>query len=204
MKKNRRRHHDTEPVSAPPSSPPPRARRRSQRDDEPVPASPASQTGPPVVGALSGQLPPAAAPAAGTIVTEAGHYLRQVARDDAPTRFGTPAGEVDESARRVWQIAFGLAARRRFEPDTALAEISRTVAAAVREHAAAALPMLAAEMLVRAALGESVPTDEIDTDVRVAVHLLLFASLTDELALGDAELDAMIAEAERSADPVAV
>jgi len=35
--------------------------------------------------------------------------------------------------------------------------------------------------------------------VLIAVHLLLFASLADELALGDAELDAIIAEAEEKA-----
>ena len=226
MKKNRRRsHRDFEPVSAPPAAPEEepepdpvttmaKSRRRSLRDQEPPPASPEADERP-AVGALSGQLPPGTVREAGVIATEAGHYLRRAARDDAPSRLGTPpglgtpaglgtsAGEIDGSARRVWEIAFGLAARRRFEPDTALAEISRTVATAVHEHAAAALPMLAAEMLVRAALGEPVPTDEIDADVLVAVHLLLFASLTDELALGDAELDAMIAEAERSADLVA-
>jgi hypothetical protein len=157
---------------------------------------------PPAMGALSGQLPPGTVRGAGLIVTEAGHYLRQAARDDAPSRFGSPAGQVDESARRVWEIAFGLAVRRRFEPDSALAEISRTVAAAVHEHAAAGLPILDAEMLLRTALGETVPTGDIDEGVLVGVHLLLFASLVDELALVDAELDALIAEAEEKASLV--
>jgi len=106
---------------------------------------------------------------------------------------------VDESARRVWEIAFGLMVRRRFEPDAALAEISRTVATAVRGHAAAGLAILDAEMLLRAALGETVPVGDIDVSVVIAVHLLLFASLADELALGDPELDAIIAEAEEEA-----
>jgi hypothetical protein len=136
---------------------------------------------------------------AGLIVTDAGRYLRQAARDEAPARFGSPAGAVDESARRVWEIAFGLMVRRRFEPDAALAEISRTVATAVHDHAAAGLPILDAEMLLRAALGETVPVGDIDEGVLTAVHLLLFASLADELALGDAELDAIIAEAEEKA-----
>ncbi|GAA2614143.1 hypothetical protein [Paractinoplanes durhamensis] len=152
------------------------------------------------VGALSGQLPPGTTRQAGEIHTDAGRYLRQAARDDAPARYGTPAGDVDESARRVWEIAFGLVVRRRFEPDSPLAEISRTVALAVHEHASAALPMLDAEMLVRHALGEIVPIGDIDGGIRLAVHLLLFASIADELALGEQELDAIIADAEEKAD----
>jgi hypothetical protein len=159
---------------------------------------------PPAMGALSGQLPPGTVREAGVIATEAGRYLRQAARDEAPSRFGSPAGEVDDSARRLWEIAFGLVVRRRFEPDTALAEISRTVATAVHEHAAAGMPILEAEMLVRSALGEIVPVGDIDGGVLIAVHLLLFASLADELALGDAELDQIIAEAEEKNALVAV
>jgi hypothetical protein len=173
-------------------------RRRSPFGD----SSPAEGEQPresPVVGALSGQLPPGVSGGSGTIVTDAGRYLRQAARDEAPSRFGSPAGDVDESARRVWQIAFGLMVRRRFEPDAALAEISRTVAMAVHDHAAAGLAILDAEMPVRAALGEAVPVGDIDEGVLIAVHLLLFASLADELALGNPELDAIIAEAEEQA-----
>ena len=69
----------------------------------------------------------------------------------------------------------------------------------MHDHAAAALPVLDAEMLVRDALGEPVPTDDLDPGVLVGVHLLLFASLADELALGDGELDGIIAEAEEKA-----
>lgn len=150
----------------------------------------------PAAGALSGQLPHGADRRAGEVSTAAGRYLRQAARDDAPAKYGEPTGEVDDSARRVWEIAFGLVVRRRFDPETPLAEISRTVATAVHEHAAAALPMLDAEMLVRHALGELVPVGDLDGGCLVAVHLLLFASIADELALGDEELDAIIAEAE--------
>ncbi|WP_433370224.1 hypothetical protein ACQPZX_45110 [Actinoplanes sp. CA-142083] len=177
------------------------SRRRSRRSGttdaraEDTAQSPAQ----PAVGALSGQLPPGTLREIGVIGTEAGRYLRQAARDEAPSRFGSPAGEIDDSARRVWEIAFGLVVRRRFEPGTALAEISRTVATAVHDHAAAGLPILDAEMLVRAALDEIVPVGDIDGGVLVAVHLLLFASLADELALGDAELDQIIAEAEEKA-----
>jgi hypothetical protein len=131
--------------------------------------------------------------------TNAGDYLRAAAGDEAPARFGTPPGPVDDYARRVWQNAFGMAVRRRFEPGTPLAEISRTVATAVHVHEAAALPAIDAEMLVRAELGETVPVGELDPAVLVGVHLLLFASLADELALGDGELDDLVTEAERLA-----
>jgi hypothetical protein len=203
VKKNRRRspYGGDEPAPEAPvvtmEPEEPRSRRRSRWGEPEQPARPQHQQ--PAAGSLSGQLPSGVAGGVGVIGTEAGRYLRQAARDEAPSRFGSPAGEVDESARRVWEIAFGLVVRRRFEPEAALAEISRTVAMAVHEHAAAGLPILDAEMLLRAALGETVPVGDIDVSVVIAVHLLLFASLADELALGDGELDAIIAEAEEKA-----
>jgi hypothetical protein len=198
--KNRRRSRMEPPVADEPDEPgeqpaAERGRRRLHRAGD----DPERPQESPVIGALSGQLPPGVSGGSGAIGTDAGRYLRQAARDEAPSRFGSPAGAVDESARRVWEIAFGLMVRRRFEPDAALAEISRTVATAVHDHAAAGLPILDAEMLLRAALGEAVPVGDIDEGVLIAVHLLLFASLADELALGDAELDAIIAEAEEKA-----
>jgi hypothetical protein len=51
-------------------------------------------------------------------------------------------------------------------------------------------------MLVRDAVGEPVPTDEISAPVVIATHVLMFASLAEELALTDAELDALIEDAE--------
>ncbi|GAA0541363.1 hypothetical protein GCM10010172_23390 [Paractinoplanes ferrugineus] len=170
-----------------------RGRRRSAPDAGTAAPEPSAEH---TVGALSGQLPHGTEYRAGEISTEAGRYLRRAARDDAPARFGAPTGAVDDAARQVWEIAFGLVVRRRFEPDSPLAEISRTVATAVHEHAAAGLPALDAEMLVRHALGEIVPVGDLPGDVLVAVHLLLFASIADELALGDEELDAIVAEAE--------
>lgn len=146
--------------------------------------------------------PAAADDATWRIQTDPGQYLLAAARDDAPARIGSPAVAVDDTALRIWDSAFKLAVRRRFEPESPLAEISRTVAGAVHAHEAAALPVLDAEMLVRDALGEAVPVDEIDPAVRLAVHLLVFASLTDELALGDGELDGLIAQAEELAGAV--
>ncbi|MEV4349633.1 hypothetical protein AB0J83_34680 [Actinoplanes sp. NPDC049596] len=125
-----------------------------------------------------------------------GHLLRAVARHDVPVRLGVPAGDTE---RRVWEIAFGLMVRRRFTPESPLAEIGRSVATAVNYHAAAALPALDAEMLVREALGEKVPVDDIDETVRAGVHLLLSASLADELAMTDGELDGLVRQAEELA-----
>ncbi|MGK5679105.1 hypothetical protein [Actinoplanes sp. URMC 104] len=126
--------------------------------------------------------------------TEAGRHLQLVASRGAPAQHDSP----DDAARRVWEIAFGLAARHRFEPDSPLAEIRRTVVGTLREHPAVARP-LDAEMLVREALGEKVPVDEITGPVRTGVHLLLFARLVDELALTDGELESLIAQAEELA-----
>ena len=137
-----------------------------------------------------------------TIRTDPGQYLLAAARDDAPARIGTPPAPIDDVARRVWDSAFRLAVRRRFEPASPLAEITRTVAGAVHAHEAAAIPVLDAEMLVREALGEEVPVDEIEPAVRLAVHVLVFASLADELALGDGELDGLIAQAEELAGAI--
>ena len=130
--------------------------------------------------------------------TSAGHHLQAVARDEESARYGTPAGPVDDTARRVWEIAFGLMVKRRFDSDSPLTEVSRTVGRAVHDHGAR-LPLLAAEMLVRAALEERVPLDELDPSVRVGTHLLLFATLADELALTDGELDSLIRQAEELA-----
>lgn len=122
-----------------------------------------------------------------SVRTGAGRYLQLVAHEEAPHDFDAP----DDNARHLWEIAFGLAARRRFEPDSSLAEIRRTVAGG--------LPTLEAEMLLRAALGEKVPVDEIDDSVRIGAHLLLFARLVDEMALTDGELEGLVARAEELA-----
>jgi hypothetical protein len=125
-----------------------------------------------------------------------GHLLHAVAHADVPVRYD---GRVSDTERRVWEIAFGLMVRRRFESTSPLAEIGRSVATAVNFHAAAALPALDAEMLVREALGEKVPVEDIDGTVRSGVHLLLSASLADELAMTDGELDDLIQQAEELA-----
>ena len=139
--------------------------------------------------------PPAAASPARPVTTEAGRYLRATAHYEPPAHHGV----MDDSAARMWEIAFGLAVRLRYASGAPLTEITRMVATAVRDRCAAAVPPLDAEMLVREALGETVPVGEMDQARRIMVHLLVFAALIDELALGDAELDALIAEAEELA-----
>jgi hypothetical protein len=134
-------------------------------------------------------------------VTEGGRYLRAAALEQAPARLAPTADTAGDEARRVWAAAFGLAVRRRFEPGAPLAAISRTVARAVEEHSAAALHPLDAEMAVRDALGERVPVGEMEPAVLAGIHLLVFASLIDELALDDDELDALIAGAEARTRP---
>jgi hypothetical protein len=122
-------------------------------------------------------------------------YLRAVARDIAPDHFGTPSRPVDDDALRLWKAAFGVAVRRRFDPGSPLAEITRTVTAAVQAYEVVAPPPLETEMLVRAELGETVPIGEIHPSVTVVIHLLMFATLVEELALVDDELDDLIAQA---------
>ena len=133
------------------------------------------------------------------VSTAAGRHLQLLAYGGTPRPHDAPGS----AARRIWEIAFGLVARRRFEPDSPLAEIRRTVAAALRDHPDEALPPLGAEMLLREALGEKVPVEDIDDTVRSGVHLLLSASLADELAMTDGELDGLIRQAEELAVVVA-
>ena len=145
----------------------------------------------------AGAVVPVSAPRR-AVTTAAGRYLRAIAHDETPDRLGAPAPP-DDRARRIWKLAFGFAVRRRFDDDTPLAELSRSVAAAVRRHAAACLPTLDAEMLVRAELGEAVPVNGMDAEIVTAVHILLFASFVDEMALDGGEVDELIADAERIA-----
>ena len=124
--------------------------------------------------------------------TPGGQFLRATATNDR-------AGAVpDEAGRAVFGRAFAAAVRRRFRPDTPLPAIAGSVAACARRHAEPTLPVREAEMLIREALGETVPTAGIAPAQRVTVHVLMFAALVDELALTDGELDELIAGAEET------
>ena len=128
--------------------------------------------------------------------TPGGLFLRATATNDRAE--ATP----DETACEVFARAFALAVGLRFRPGTPLVSIAATVAACARRHADLTVPVREAEMLIREALGETVPTAGIAPAQRVTVHVLLFAALVEELALTDDELDELIAGAESSAgDP---
>ena len=122
--------------------------------------------------------------------TPAGLFLRATA-----TNHRAEAAP-DDASRAVFARAFALAVRLRFGPDTPLMAIAGTVAACARRHAQLTVPVREAEMLIREALGETVPTAGIEPAQRVAVHVLMFAALAEELALTDDELDELIADAE--------
>jgi hypothetical protein len=124
--------------------------------------------------------------------TPAGAHLRATATNERAAVDLHP----DDPARVVFRCAFELAVRRRFRCDSPIAEIARTVANAARRHPLVPVDALAAEMLIRDALGEVVPVEETPIPVIVATHVLVFAAICDELALSDDEIDALIATAE--------
>lgn len=94
-----------------------------------------------------------------------------------------------------FEAAFRLAVGLRFGADAPLLAISGTVRAVARRHPDAMLPVREAEMLIRDALGETVPVGDISPADTVKVHVLVFAELVRELALTDAELDELLAQA---------
>jgi hypothetical protein len=95
---------------------------------------------------------------------------------------------LDPESVAVFAGSFIGAVRRRFRPDCAVAEISRSVAAVP----GLPLPALDAEMLVRAALGEPVPVADMPDDAVVATYVLMFAALVDEMALTGTETSALV------------
>jgi hypothetical protein len=119
----------------------------------------------------------------------AGAFLRATATN---TPAGDPPGDGGEE---VFDAAFRLAVGLRFKPEMPLATITATVRAAAGRHPELKLPVREAEMLIREALGETVPTAGIAATDTVKVHVLMFAALVEELALTDAELDELIAQA---------
>jgi hypothetical protein len=124
--------------------------------------------------------------------TAAGEYLRA-------TAINRPAGwdvQPDHAARALFARAFMLAVRRRFRPDSPVADIARTVAGVCHRHGALALSAMETEMLVRRALGEAVPVEEIPADRVIAAHVIVFVALADEAALTDDEIDELITTAE--------
>jgi hypothetical protein len=111
----------------------------------------------------------------------------------------SPAAAIPgDAARTVFARAFELAVRLRFEGASPLTAIARTAANAARRHPTLNMPVREAEMLIRQALDEQVPTAGITPAAVVTVQVLLFATIADELALTDEELAELIADAEAS------
>ena len=124
-------------------------------------------------------------------------YLRATATNNAVGR----DVELDYAARALFSSAFGLAVRRRFRPGAPVGDIARLVANARWRHqqlalSAIALSAMEVEMLIREALGEEVPTEGIPLARIIATYVVMFASIVEELALTDDELDELIAEAD--------
>jgi hypothetical protein len=128
----------------------------------------------------------------------AGAYLRATAINQRAADL-----RLDYPSRVLFYRAFELAVRRRFGCDSPIADITRTVANAARRHPLVPLPALEAEMLIRHALGEAVPIEDIPLPTLVTTHVVVFAAICDELALVDDEIDALIATAEARAHTLA-
>jgi hypothetical protein len=112
----------------------------------------------------------------------------------------SPAATIPgDAAQTVFARAFGLAVRLRFQAASPLTAIARTAANAARRHPTLNVPVREAEMLIRQALDEQVPTAGITPAAVVTVQVLLFATLVDELALTDEELSELIADADADA-----
>jgi hypothetical protein len=126
----------------------------------------------------------------------AGSYLRATAVNER----GPVDLHPDYPARVIFYCAFESVVRRRFRTDGPIADIVRTVANGARRHPFVPMDALAAEMLIRDALGEIVPVEEIPLPMIVATHLVVFAAICDELALADDEIDTLIAAAEDRAE----
>jgi hypothetical protein len=136
--------------------------------------------------------PESVAPPAERKLSIPGAYLRATATNSPAAREVRP----DYESRVFFYCAFEAVVRRCFRATCPVSEIVRSVVNAGRRHEPVVVPLLEAEMLVRDALGETVPVEDIRPATIVTTHVLLFASLVDELALTDDELDAVIVEAE--------
>jgi hypothetical protein len=113
-------------------------------------------------------------------------FLRATATNTAAPE---PPGE---DADATFAAAFRAAVKLRFRAGAPLADVTGSVRAATRRHGQL-VPVREAEMLIRSALGEQVPVAEIDRAAEVKTHVLLFATLVEELALTDGELDELLA-----------
>jgi hypothetical protein len=135
-------------------------------------------------------------------VTIQGRWIRADVRGDSATRDSLPEDDIDADADAgaVIQAAFELAVARRFAPDCHVRDIALLASGIKRRYGhKTRIPVREIEVLVREALGEQVPTDEIDATMRYVIMRLVFEAIVDELGLFDPELDALLVASERMA-----
>ncbi len=111
----------------------------------------------------------------------------------------TRAGELAGFSELLY-AAFALAVRRRFAPTWTRAEIVRYVGS-IRTTASsgADLDPLAAETLIRRALGDDMPLAE-DTEREAAAQAILLLCIVADLELNVRDIDLLVAEARKLAD----
>jgi hypothetical protein len=104
-----------------------------------------------------------------------------------------------ELAGRILLAAFDLVIPRWFNKDTPIRQITvEMLEVRARIGAKAAQPVIVMEMVVRKALGETVPVDDLDEYVLAKAKAGVLAQYVHSVGLLDDELDELVAEAERN------
>jgi hypothetical protein len=103
------------------------------------------------------------------------------------------AGSVD--ANSVTRAAFEVAVRRRWEPGVDVREIANFVDD-LRASFTDEIPALETQMLIREALGEDVPTSDIDVWREIIAKTATLGGIKDFLAWDEHTVNAVLVEAE--------
>jgi len=102
-------------------------------------------------------------------------------------------GSVD--ANSVTTAAFEVGVRRRFRPGVDLREISSFIAD-IRAAFGDNVPVMETEALIRHALGEDVPVDDLLIQMEIGAKVLTLVAIKDVLSLDEAGVNAILVEAE--------
>ena len=109
-----------------------------------------------------------------------------------------PAAEA-ETAGRIVHVLFDLVIPRWFTPETPVRDITaQMLAVRTTVGAKVAQPVVVLEMVVRHALGEPVPVDDLDPYVLVQAKAAIVSQYAHSVGLLDDELDALLAAAEQA------
>ncbi|GAB3883369.1 hypothetical protein GCM10029964_042600 [Kibdelosporangium lantanae] len=110
----------------------------------------------------------------------------------------SPTAEA-ETVSRILLAMFDLVVPRWFTPGTPVRDITvQMLAVRATVGAKAAEPVIVLEMVVRRALGEAVPLDDLDPAVLVKAKIGVVAQYAHSAGLLDDELDELVAEAART------